>query len=135
MRGEFTGVVTGEWRTTGSGLPLGPVLVLLALAGASAWLATIMLMLAVILGAGLVLAVAGLAVAWRVSRPNPRDQELLAERWQAMHAETARQVTPQQVTHIHGGIHYHLGGGLSGTVPQVIRVSPERNAIAAEAEN
>jgi hypothetical protein len=98
VKGKFTAVVAGEFET--GRFPFAPALAVIAAAAIVAWLATVIIVLAVIAGGALGI-VTGLL--WLASRRNPRDAELLAERFAGLHAEAARSAAPRVIEN-----HYHL---------------------------
>lgn len=105
--------MNGTWKVTGGdGVPVFPALAAVLAVAVVSYLATILLILAVVLAAVAVLGAVILALLWRLSRPHPRDQELLTERWAAMHQGTARQAVPPSAPHYH--LHVERGTDLSG---------------------
>ena len=96
MKGQFTAVTHGTFETGRTGRP-ALVAVVLAATALVGWLATILVDLAVTLGAT---AAAVIAACWLLRRRNDRDAELLAERAALLQAEITT-TRPQE-------IHYHL---------------------------
>ena len=109
MKGHFAGVVTGTFETS-SGVPVTLLAVCMGIVALVSWLLTVLVELAVTAGALLVLAV-GACVLLR--RHSDRDKQLLAERFEAMHAEVdaphRAAVTAPAVVHYH----IHLAPGTS----------------------
>jgi hypothetical protein len=107
VRGTFRGVVHGEFET-GPGIPAGPAAAAVLVVALASWLATILLVLAVVFAFLAALLGAGF---WLLSRRNPRDAELLAERAPLVHDElnarlragVAARAAPAAVEN-----HYHL---------------------------
>jgi hypothetical protein len=92
------------------------------------YLATVLLLLAVVLAVVAVAGASTLLLLWRLSRPSDRDQQLLAERWAAMHEGIARKAAMPAVTHYH--LHVQPGTDLSGLGLEAFR----RDAVTATEE-
>ncbi len=129
MRGTFT--AHGTWETS-SRLPVLPVFGLLLAAALLSWLATILWLIAALLGAFLVLACGGLVV---IHRYNRRETGRFVERMGALPAVSAPAVSAPPVTVIYqGGTHLHIepGTGAEALIRQAL--PQQRDAITITTE-
>lgn len=130
--GRFTAVVHGTWETSARP-PVVPAFGLLIAAALLSWLATLLWLLAAVLGVLLTLAFGGLVV---IRRYNRRDYGRHLARMAALaEAEPERAVTAPSaqaltVNNFHGETHLHYGDGSAD--PRIIQAIPERDAIAEE---
>jgi hypothetical protein len=132
VRGTFSGVVRGTWET-GSRVPVMPAAAGLIAAAVVSWLATLLWLLALMLGAFLVLALGGLVAIRRYNlRATGRFMAQAAALAEAApkRAVTAAAAPALTVNHYHGGTHLHFGAESAG--PRIIQAVPQKRDAIAE---
>jgi hypothetical protein len=110
VKGQFTAVVHGEFRTSGS-LPVKFLAVCAGIAALVSWMATVLVELAIAFGG---FAAVLLAVCWLVRRPSDRDMQLMAERAAALQDQAAPQAVAAGPREIHYHLHLPPGADASG---------------------